>query len=511
MERKKKVKLNTFIAALSRIIFLLIGFAARKLIINIVSIDYLGLNSLYSNLLDLLNFAELGLGVAVQIRLYEPLVNKDYGKIYNIIRFAKKLYTIIGAVVLTLGIGSSFFLPYIIKDNPFPNWYVQVAFIISVVGISLSYLAADKRLFFESNEEYFYITLSDLIMKVATFVAGITILYFTKNYLIYIGIIQAHLFLSNIVLLLIFRKKYAGYLKGQAYDAEFTKSESKAVRKNMKDVIPMKLGLFIFTSTDSIVISVIIGLTMVAIYSNYNLLFMSLLSLSGIVSTALVSTFGKMEKENPDNKEPLYKAFRMYSNIQFMFSSLTAVCIFLLIDKFIDIWLGGDYHLEFLAVLLFSIDYYIHSLFQPLSTLHTSTGKFKEDKICMIISAVINIVVSIVLAFLIGVVGVIIGTLVANLFTYVARSILIEHKFFGRKPIELIVRPIIQMAVVAAECVICYFAIKYISLSNKIVEFVVCGVICVSIIGLIDVIYAWKLGYLKYVKKGKKQNVEENS
>ena len=137
MERKKKVKLNTFIAALSRIIFLLIGFAARKLIINIVSIDYLGLNSLYSNLLDLLNFAELGLGVAVQIRLYEPLVNKDYGKIYNIIRFAKKLYTIIGAVVLTLGIGSSFFLPYIIKDNPFNFIFLYHSFRFDYEGCDI--------------------------------------------------------------------------------------------------------------------------------------------------------------------------------------------------------------------------------------------------------------------------------------------------------------------------------------------------------------------------------------
>lgn len=505
MTRSKRIKLNTFISALSRVIFLLIGFISRKLIINIISIDYLGLNSLYSNLLDLLNFAELGLGVAVQIRLYSPLVHEEYDKIYNIIRFAKKLYTIIGGVVLVLGIGSSFLLPFIIKDNPFPDWYVQVAFIISVVGISLSYLAADKRLFFESNEEYFYITLSDLFVKIVTFAIGLTVLYFTKEYLIYIGIIQSNLFVSNIILLLLFRKKYSSYLKGQQYDKEFTQIESKAIRRNMKDVVPMKLGVFIFSSTDSIVISVFIGLTMVAIYSNYNLLFVSLLSLSSIVSTALVSTFGKMEKENPDDRSVLFRAFRVYTNLQFMFSSLTAICMLLLVDKFIDIWLGPDYHLEFIVVFIFSFDYYVHSLFQPLSTLHTSTGKFKEDKVCMIISALINITVSIVLAIFIGVLGVIIGTLVANIFTYIARTILIERKFFGRSKTELIVRPLLQLVALAAECVVCYFAIKYVSLSNKILEFLLCALICVAIIGTVDLIYAWKLGYISLLKR-RKQN-----
>ncbi len=491
--RTKNVSRNVVLTIISKIVLLVIGFISRKLIIQFISIEFLGLNSLYSNLLDLLNLAELGLGVAIQIRLYEPLVKNDYNKVAYILSIAKKIYTFIGIFVLVIGSLSSFLLRFIIKDSPFELWYVQVAYIISVVGISASYLCADKRLFFESNEKYYLITIADLLVRLLSFIVGITLLYFTREYLIYCSIIAVQTFISNFILYLIFVRKYSIY---KIYDKSLFKDsiEKTAIKHNMFDVIPMKLGAFIFSSTDSIVISSFLGLTFVALYSNYNLLFLNLLSLSTIISTALVSTFGKIEKENPD-RENLFKKYSIYNNLQFMFSSFSTVCIFLLIDKFIYLWLGEGYTISMWCVILLSADYFIHSSFQPLSTLYTSTGKFKQDKICTLIAAGLNIILSIILVNFIGLEGIIIGTLSANIFTYIVRTIVIENKYFHQNLIKRFGIIGLKILVVIAEVFVCYFAIKYINIQNKWLDFLTCGIICAIIPLCIDGIIAWKLGY----------------
>lgn len=503
MNRKKKVLNNTLLVAISRILYLAIGFISRKLIIWFVAVEYLGLNSLYSNILDLLNLAELGIGVAIQIRLYKPIVNKDYNAITNILKITKIFYSIIGLFVLISGIVVSFFLGYIIKDNPFSKEYIQISFLISVIGISLSYFCADKRLFFEANEEYYINTIVDLIIKILLVSIGLFVLYMTKEYLYYIAFNYAISMVSNLIIYLTFRKKHKELLK-TVDDKSLQKAEFKAIRKNMLNVIPSKLGVFVFTSTDSIVISTILGLTVVGLYSNYILLFNSLLSISSLVSTALVATFGKMIEEGEDIGT-IYSKFKSYLNIQWLFSTLTGVCIFCLIDKFVYIWLGKDYILPMLCVILLSFDYFIHSYFQPLSTMYTATGKFKEDKVCTLIAAILNIGLSILLAYFYGLQGVIIGTLVANIFTFIIRIFIIYKKYFERNLLLSYINVLLRTAITILITLICYFCIKNITITNPYLDFILCSLICIVISGFIGGVLSYKDIRL-FLKRSKLKN-----
>lgn len=491
---------NTTLSVIPRLINLLIGFFSRKLIIQFVAVEYLGLSSLYANLLDLLNLSELGIGVAIQVRLYSPLVNGEDEKVANLVSIAQKLYTIIGFVVLFLGFASVFFLQYIIKDNPFEIWYVNTAYLVTVTGIAFSYFCAGKRLYFESNESYYLIMISDLFAKVLLYVVALTTLYFTREYLTYATIVAFQAFVSNMALSIVYRKKCKNLLDFTK-DAKFRQSEMLMIRKNLKDVVPMKIGVFAFASTDSIIISSFLGLTLVAIYANYSMIFLNLLSMSTIASNSLVSTFGKMEKEL-DNKEELLKRYKVYENLQFMFSSCTTVCVLLLVDKFMFIWLGDGFYIGTLSVLLFSFDYYIHSYFQPLSTLYTSTGKFKEDKICSLVAAGLNVGLSLIFVGFLGVEGVILGTLIANVFTFVVRTIIINVKYFNRNKLKVIIKPILQLIVCVAECIVCYLIIKNIKIDKPILDFLLCGVICIVVTNIFNLLYAIKLGYhRKFLKR----------
>lgn len=498
-KRSKNVSKNLILALISRIAYLVIGFLSRRLIIQFISVEYLGLSSLYANMLDFLNLAELGIGVAIQIRLYEPLVNDDRNKIFNLVQIAQKIYSVIGLIVLLIGVCSSFLLQFLIKDNPFPLWYVITAYLISVVGIAFSYFCASKRLYFESNEKYYVITLSDLLSKVLFTAIGLIILYFTREYLYYCGTIAIQATVSNFALAVCFRKKHpelCGLLKDKGYQ----KTESNIIKRSMLDVIPMKLGVYIFSSTDSIVITSFIGLTASAIYANYNLISLSLLSISTSVSSALVSTFGKLEKEDAD-KTKMLNAYKIYENVQYMFSIFTAVCLLLLYDKFMIAWMGEELLIGRICVLLLSLDYLVHSGFQPLSTLYTSTGKFKEDKVCSLIAAGINIGLSVLLVYFIGLPGVIIGTLVANIFTFIIRNYIINKKYFQRSNMAVMLKPLFVVLLFVFEVILCYFATAYIQIENAWAKFFVCAIICIAITNVINLIWAYILGYGKFIKR----------
>lgn len=100
----KKIISNSMISIAYKIIILLLGFVTRKIFILYIGEELLGLNSVYANLLDLLNLADLGIGVAVQYQLYEPLVKKDNLKLSQIMAAAKRIYNTIGILILIAGV-----------------------------------------------------------------------------------------------------------------------------------------------------------------------------------------------------------------------------------------------------------------------------------------------------------------------------------------------------------------------------------------------------------------------
>ena len=64
---------------------IVIGFVSRKVFLEYLGTDILGLNSTAENLLGILNLSELGIGAAVAYMLYKPLQQNDYQTIDEIV------------------------------------------------------------------------------------------------------------------------------------------------------------------------------------------------------------------------------------------------------------------------------------------------------------------------------------------------------------------------------------------------------------------------------------------
>ena len=116
MRVKNSIK-NIYISVLTQIIVILLGFVSRKVFIDSLGSEYLGINGLLTNVLSMLSLVEGGIGASIVYNLYKPLAEDDRPKIIALVQLYKKIYWILAIVVFVLGMCLYPFLRLFVKDT----------------------------------------------------------------------------------------------------------------------------------------------------------------------------------------------------------------------------------------------------------------------------------------------------------------------------------------------------------------------------------------------------------
>ena len=152
---KDKVFLNVKYGMISQIIKILLQFISRKVFIYYLGVELLGVNSLFASILSILSMTELGVGSAVAFSLYGPIAEKDNRKIAGIMCLYRKVYKVIGFVVLAIGCAMLPFIPSMVnisENIPF----IRVMFFIVLLKTALTYLlfAYSQTLLIATESKY---------------------------------------------------------------------------------------------------------------------------------------------------------------------------------------------------------------------------------------------------------------------------------------------------------------------------------------------------------------------
>ena len=140
--RTKKAIINFITDALPQVIILLLGIVKIKLFINILGQTKLGLYQLYGQIVAYLVLVEGGIGSALLYRLYKPVHDKDDEKINQIMSAAKKIFNIVGFLILGIGLVLSFFVIFFVKDRAgVTNGYIQITFILYLISQAIYYFS----------------------------------------------------------------------------------------------------------------------------------------------------------------------------------------------------------------------------------------------------------------------------------------------------------------------------------------------------------------------------------
>ena len=93
MRIKNSIK-NIYMSIITQIIIIILGFLSRKVFIDNLGAEYLGVNGLLTNILSMLSLVEGGIGLSIVYNLYKPLADNDIPKITALVQLYKKIYTI---------------------------------------------------------------------------------------------------------------------------------------------------------------------------------------------------------------------------------------------------------------------------------------------------------------------------------------------------------------------------------------------------------------------------------
>ena len=492
----RKIINNSILGVIYKITILLLGFVTRKIFIVYLGEEILGLNSLYANLLDLLNLAELGIGVAVQYQLYGPLVNNDTEKLSRILSSAKRLYNKIGIFVLSAGFVLSFFIQNLIKSTNYPLWFIRISFLISVTGVALGYFFVHKRLFLQANEEIGLVNIVDLVAKLITVCLSLVTTVIWKNYFLYLLINALYGLTGNIIIYFVFKKKYSTIKE----NVTNTGAEDKELTKNLKNVVPMKLSNYIYNSTDNIIISKILGLSTVALYSNYMTIINGLMGIEYLFGNIITSSFGKIIKEVKDNKT-VFRYYLFFQYIQFLFTGFATVSLAMLCEPFIKLWIGERFVVGNFVFILLVVDFYVHSMYQPAYVMFGATGKFRDDKYITLASAIMNIAISIIMVNVIGLPGVIIGTLITDLYIWIVRTYQMVNKYFSESIFLYSLKMLLYTLSVAIGFYVSYVVCRMINVNNLVIELALKLVVCLIIPNGINLLLTAKNDEFIYLKQ----------
>lgn len=429
--RTKKAMKNASIGIITYILTFIPQFLLRKVFLDTLGEDTLGLNSLFTNLISYLSIVEMGIGSAIIFSLYRPFAENNRVKIKGYLNYYAKFYKIAGTCIFVLGLMLSPFLHVFINNDVEVNiqqaqWY----FILFLVKTYISYLFTYKFCILTVAQENYKVSIS-------TAITGITIAIFQFIGLIILPRFDVYIFIQIIVNLIQYfilnryidkKFEWINTVKG-----EITRQEKADLTKNVKALFIHKIGHIFVFGTDNIVISTFINLSAVARYNNYNMIINAIQGLVGTVVGAITPSIGNLLVEK--NASEAYKVHQRLFLLNFWISSFVVIILYNVSTQFITLWLGVDAVVDNLTLSVILINFYFYLMRNPIESFKDGSGRYHEDRYAPIFEAGINLIFSIIFVRKIGLAGVFIGTLISNFAVLFWIKPLITYKYVFNRPL----------------------------------------------------------------------------
>lgn len=493
--RTKESINNMVMGFLNQITTLLLSFISRTIFINILGVELLGVNGLFTDILQLLSMADLGFNTAMVYSFYKPIAENDTKKISALITFYKKVYNVIAITITVIGLAITPFLNLIVntdKDIPL----LKVYYLFALGGVIVSYLFVYKTSIITADQKNYLVTRITIIVNFTKTIIQIICLLIFKNYIVYLSINLLGNFLNNYIASRKAQKLYP-YIKEKN---DLNLDDKKSIFENIKSVFLYKVSSLMLTATDNTLISILIGTVVVGYYSNYLMITNKVIAIIQIIFTSLTASIGNLVIKEKSEKR--YEIFKASQSISFIICGIIVTCFSVLINDFISIWLGEKFIFDYIVVLAISFNMYLSCVLQPLWTYREATGLYIKTKYVMLIAAIVNLVLSIILGKIFGIAGILIASAIARLSTYFWYEPVLLFKEYFEEPVRKYYIPIFLNIVIMTITTILFnkalSVIKVTSWLTLIIKAILCSI---GTSGIFLVIYSRSEGFKVILKK----------
>lgn len=503
--RTKNSIYNVLSSLIANTITIIIGLVAQAIFIKVLGEEFLGINGLFTNIISMLGIVELGIGSAVIYELYKPISENNQYKVNALMNFYRKCYHIIAIVVLVIGLSITPFLSFFVgKVNV--NVDLNFVYILFILDIVCSYVLSYKRSIINANQKNYIVNLIHIFCLAVLNISQIIVLLLTKDYYLYLIVKIIMRLLENILITYVANKLYT-YLDNSNYKLD--KETRNDIMKKVKALFFHKIGGFIVLGSDNLIISKFLGVITVGLYSNYYLVINAVQSLFCQAINVLTPSVGNLLIE--DDKTKIYSIFKKVRFINFWITCFSGTAILVIMDSFVSVWIGNEYILPSLVLIVLIFNYYQKSMRSSYMVFKEAAGIYYEDRFVPLMESVLNIVFSIILCKSFGLAGVFMGTIISGLALWCySYPKYVYKKLFDRSYINYVketIGYIILFILIASGT---YYLSTIINFSNIYLEFISNVIISLIVPNILLLIIFFKTDNFKYYSNLLKNVIKKN-
>lgn len=405
----KSIK-NAKVGLVFYLLNLAVTFFSRRLFLQYLGDDFVGLTGTLTNILGFLNLAELGVSGAIGFLLYSPLQKKDHFKIENLISAFGFLYRRIGFIILVVGFVFSCFIPLVFKHAAIGFGVIFFAFYTFLSASLISYFCNYKQTLLAADQKnYVIVSFYQTGILIKTIVQ-IILLFYYKNYYLWIGIELFYGIIYSFVLNGRIRKEYP-WLRTEINKGKALLKEYPEIYSYTRKIFIHKIKDFMLGQGDQIFVFVFVSLKMVAYYGNYVLITAKLGQFASTALDSATASVGNLVAEN--DKGQINKVFWELMAIRYYLAGIMVFSLYFLLEPFITLWLGAEYVLPRNVLILFLITMFITQSRGAVDTFNIAHGLY-GDIWAAWAEGIINIAVTVGLSFHYGIVGILLGKVVST-------------------------------------------------------------------------------------------------
>lgn len=409
--RVHKSMVNAEVNLLFYFLSLFLTFFSRKIFLDNLGAEFIGLTGTLNNILGYLNLSELGISACIGYFLFKPLQTDNRDEIQRILSLLGYIYRWIGSIILATAILVSLFFPLIFAQAALPLPIIYFAF-YSFLGSSLiGYFINYRQILLSADQKNYLVAIYYQSANLVKLGLQIYLAYTFRNLFLWVGIEFLFSIIGCIILNWKINKEYPWLKVDVSKGHQLLKDYPEIITKT-RQVFIHKIKDFVLVKSDELFIFLFVSLKMVAFYGNYMIIISKLISLFWAVTGSVGASVGNLVAEG--NKPRMLSVFWEYTTIQHTIAATLAFSLYTLLEPFIAHWIGPEYIMDNNILLLLVVYIYITNSRQSIDSFNYAYGLY-ADVWAAWAELIINVCITIACGIKWGIIGILIGKIASLL------------------------------------------------------------------------------------------------
>ena len=432
LERSQNTKRNILVGEADKAAGILLPFIVRTMIIHQMGASYLGLTGLFYSIIQMLNLAEMGFGMAITFSMYGPIAKDDTETINALLRFYSRIYRFVGLFTGVCGLLVMVFLPHLIKGEPVRDINIYLLYLIYLGDACLNcFLFPERKALLAAHQRDDVSSGIHIFTQTGMYILQMISICMARSFYLYALTVPLSTAAFSLWCAARSRKLFPDYHKG----GELEDGVYREIRKQVIGLMVRKVASLSRNAFDSMFISAFLGLEITAVYGNYYYVMDAVVMLLAVVKNSMAGGVG-----NSIAMETVAKNRKDMNTINYLFmwiSGWCSICMLCLYQPFMELWAGSDMMLPDVYAIVFSLYFYVLKMSDIRTLYSESVGLWWQARYLSVAEAAANLLLNWILIRFMGLLGIILATMISYfLFNFIGGARILFRGYFTEEKIK---------------------------------------------------------------------------